>query len=125
MIRGRTILCIEEANTFLNIFGSYFEDRGYCVLRATSVKDGLELLAAKGVDAVVLDYQMSGMSGVAALQVVKRVSSETPVLVLSRAKSTVPQDVRHAATAVLLKDRSTSELVRSVERSLEVKLQKN
>jgi DNA-binding NtrC family response regulator len=125
MIRARTILCIEEADTFLAIFRSYFEDRGYCVLRAASVKEGLELLTAKGVDAVVLDYQMSGMTGVAALQLVKRVSSETPVLVLARAKSTVTQDVRHAATAVLLKDRSTSELMRSVERSLEVKLQKN
>jgi CheY-like chemotaxis protein len=92
MIQPRTILCIDDACTFLQVFRTHFEDRGYRVLTASSRKEGLELLAAKRVDAVILDYQMPGMTSAAALQVAKRVSPETLVVILWGAASTVPQD---------------------------------
>jgi CheY-like chemotaxis protein len=124
MIQPRTILCIDDACTFLQVFRTHFEDRGYRVLRASSGKEGLELLAAKRVDAVILDYQIPGMTSAAALQVSKRVSPGTLVVILSGAASTVPQDARRAATAVLLKDKSMPRLMHSVEGFLEDKLQK-
>jgi CheY-like chemotaxis protein len=125
MIPSRTVLCIDDARTFLEVFRTHFEGRGYRVLTASSGKEALELLEAKRVDAVILDYQMPGMTGAAALQVVKRVSPEALVVILSRAASTVPQDARRAATTVLLKDKSMPRLMHSVEGFLEDKLQKN
>jgi CheY-like chemotaxis protein len=125
MIQPRTILCIDDECTFLQVFRTHFEDRGYRVLTASSGKEALELLEAKRVDAVILDYQMPGMAGAAALQVVKRVSPEALVVMLSGATSAVPQDARRAAAAVLLKDKSMSRLMHSVEGFLEDKLQKN
>jgi CheY-like chemotaxis protein len=125
MIPSRTILCINDARTFLEVFRAHFEDRGYRILTASSRKEGLELLAAKRVDAVILDYQMPGMTAAAALQVVKRVSSETLVVILSGAASAVPQDARRAAATVLLKDKSMSRLMHSVEGFLEDRLQRN
>ena len=119
MIQPRTILCIDDACTFLQVFRTHFEDRGYRVLTASSGKEGLEVLAAKRVDAVILDYQMPGMTSAAALQVSKRVSPGTLVVILSGAASTVPQDARRAATAVLLKgqvDAETDALRRRVPR---------
>jgi len=124
MIQPRTILCIDDACTFLQVFRTHFEDLGYRVLTASSGKEGLELLAAKRVDAVILDYQMPGMTSAAALQVSKRVSPGTLVVILSGAAFTVPQDARRAAATVLLKDKSMPRLMRSVEGFLEDKLQK-
>ena len=49
MIQPRTILCIDDACTFLQVFRTHFEDRGYRVLTASSGKEGLELLAAKNL----------------------------------------------------------------------------
>jgi CheY-like chemotaxis protein len=124
MIQPRTILCIDDACIFLQVFRTHFEDRGYRVLTAANGKEALELLAAKRVDAVILDYQMSGMTGAAALQVSKGVSPGTLFVILSRAASTVPKDARRAATTVMLKDKSMPRLMHSVEGFLEDKLQK-
>jgi DNA-binding NtrC family response regulator len=124
MIQPRTILCIDDACTFLQAFRIHFEDRGYRVLTASSGKEALELLAAKRVDAVILDYQMPGMTGAVALQLSKGVLPGTLVVILSRAASTVPQDARRAATTVLLKDKSMTRLMHSVEGFLQDKLQK-
>jgi hypothetical protein len=60
----------------------------------------------------------------AALQVSKKVSPGTLVVIPSGAASTLPQDARRAATAVLLKDKSMPRLMHSVEGFLEDKLQK-
>ena len=120
LTKPKTILCINNIQSFLCVFRAHFEERGYEVLTASTGKEALELLGGKSVDAVVLDYQVAGMEGAAALQVVKRVSSETPVLMLSGRTAIIPQDVRNAATEVLTKKgMMVSELVRSVERILE------
>jgi DNA-binding response OmpR family regulator len=115
----KTILCInDDRDRFVSAFRSYFEERGYRVLAAPTGMEGLRLLKEIKVDAVVLDYEAPAMSGTAALQVIKGVSPQTQVLILSGAKSKISPDVRHAASAVLMKAFSVSELMRNVERIL-------
>jgi CheY-like chemotaxis protein len=118
----KTILCINDRTRFLNVFRSYFEERGYLVLAAPTGVEGIRLLKKNNVDAVVLDYEAPEMSGAAALQVIKDVSPQTQVLILSGGKSKISPDVRHAASAVLMKVFSTSELMRNVERILKKEL---
>ena len=122
MTAPKTILFINDSQAFLNVFRAHFEHRGYGVLTASTGKDALELLGGKRVDAVVLEYQVTGMLGAAAFQVVKRVALGVPVLMLSGRTATIPQDVRNAATEVLTKGMTVSELVQSVERILEAKI---
>jgi DNA-binding NtrC family response regulator len=118
----KTILCIHDRNGFVSLFRSYFEERGYQVLAASTGMEGIRLLKRNRVDAVVLDYEAPEMSGAAAWQVIKGVSSQTQVLILSGAKSKIAPDVRHAASAVLMKVFSVSELMRNVERIIEKEL---
>jgi hypothetical protein len=54
--------------------------------------------------------------------VIKGVSPQTQVLILSGAKSKISPDVRHAASAVLVKVFSTPELMRNVERIIQKEL---
>ena len=125
MAEPKTILCINNLQAFLNVFRAHFAERGYEVLTASTGKKALELLGEKRVDAVVLDYQVPDMAGAAVLQVVKSVSSETPVLMLSGRTAIIPQDVRNAATEVLTKGMGMSELVLSVDRILEALIAQN
>lgn len=119
---GKAILCINDRITFVSVFRNYFEERGYQVFAASTGMEGIRLLKSINVDAVVLDYEASEMSGAAALQVIKGVSPQTQVLILSGAKSKISPDVRHAATAVLMKVFSASELMRNVERIIKKEL---
>ena len=112
----KTILCINGRIRFLSVFRTYFEQRGYQVLAAPTGMEGMRLLKRTSVDAVVLDFEAPEMSGAAALQVIKGVSPQTQVLILSGARSKISPDVRHAATAVLAKVFSEPELMRNVER---------
>ena len=121
----KTILCIHDRIGFVSVFRNYFEERGYQVFAASTGREGIRLLKGINVDAVVLDYEAPEMSGAAALQVIKGVSPQTQVLILSGAKSKISPDVRHAATAVLMKVFSTPELMRNVERIIKKELPKN
>jgi DNA-binding NtrC family response regulator len=121
----KTILCINDRIRFMSAFRNYFEERGYQVLAAPTGIEGIRLLKRVNVDAVVLDYEASEMSGAAALQVIKGVSPQTQVLILSGGKSKISPDVRHAATAVLMKVFSASELMRNVERIIKKELPKD
>ncbi|HVH72233.1 MAG TPA: response regulator [Candidatus Dormibacteraeota bacterium] len=120
----KTILCIHDRVRFVSMFRNYFEERGYQVLTAPTGMEGIQLLKSNNVDAVVLDYEAPEMSGTAALQLIKGVSPQTQVLILSGAKSKISPDVRHAATAVLVKVFSAPELMRNVEKIIKNELAK-
>lgn len=59
------------------------ESQGYSVLTATSGSEGLALLAANPIQAVVLDYSMPGMDGGQVAQAMKRLKPEVKILMLS------------------------------------------
>lgn len=115
MAEPKTIVYIDDQRDSLDLFHAYFEKSGHKVLTASTGKEGLELLAGNRVDAVVLDYQMLGMSGGAVLQIVKRVRPGVPILVLTERSMVVPQDVRNVTTVVPTRGMSTSKMVRAVE----------
>jgi CheY-like chemotaxis protein len=58
-----TILCIDDHWNGLIRRKMFLEQNGYQVLEATNGPEGLELFASQPVDAVILDYQIPGMSG--------------------------------------------------------------
>jgi len=125
MVEPKTILCINDKVRFVDLFRSYLEECGYQVLTASTGTEGIRVLKGSKVDAVVLDYEAREMSGTTAFQVIKNVSPQTQVLILSGARSDISPDVRHAATAVLMKVYSAPELMLNIERILKEKLRGN
>ena len=125
MSENKTILYIDDQRDSRDVFRARFEKSGGKLLTAATAKEGLELLAGNRVDAVVLHYQMPGMSGGAVLQIVKRVASGLPVLVLAERSMFVPQDVRNVTTVVSTRGMSTSQLVRAVETIFETRIAKS
>ena len=69
------ILTIDDEENIRNGLADNFELEGYDVKEASSGEEGLELIAQGGIDLVITDLRMDGISG---SEVVKKVCSEYP-----------------------------------------------
>ena len=78
-----TILCVDDHWNGLIGRKLFLEQNGYKVIEASDGPEGLKLFATRNVDAVVLDYQMPGMSGDVVAAKMKRINSQVPILLLS------------------------------------------
>jgi len=83
MERKATILCIDDEQPGRLIRKMLLESAGYDVLTAASGREGLQLFCSQPVDAVVLDYWMSDMNGLAVARELRQLSRNTPIIVLS------------------------------------------
>lgn len=81
--KGATILCIDDEEPGLQVRRMLLESAGYNVLCARSGVEGIKAFQAHPVDAVVLDYWMSGMNGIAVARELKRLSPNVPIMILS------------------------------------------
>lgn len=78
-----TILCIDDHWNGLIGRKMLLEKNGYKVLEASGGDEGLKLFSSRNVDAVVLDYQMPGMSGDVIAEKMKSINSHVPIMMLS------------------------------------------
>lgn len=81
--RQHEILCIDDDPQSLKVRGILLESLGYKVLTEPDAVRGLRTFEKHEVDAVVMDYQMPGMSGGEAAVEMKRLRPEVPVLIMS------------------------------------------
>jgi len=77
------ILCIDDHWNGLIGRKMLLEQSGYEVLEASGGDEGLKLFRTHAVDAVVLDYQMPGMSGDVVAAKMKRINAHVPIMLLS------------------------------------------
>src|SRR5437879_5616173 len=52
--RQKTLLCVDDNQSSLNIYKIILEDFGYKILTASSGREGLEVFASNAIDAVIL-----------------------------------------------------------------------
>jgi len=78
-----TILAIEDDPRILKALQRLFSSEGYEIRSANNGKQGLELFAAPGLDGVVLDLMLPGMSGRDICRSMKQANPDIPVIILS------------------------------------------
>ena len=81
--RQKSLLCIDDNQSSLNICKIILEDVGYQVSTASSAREGLEIFASHVIDAVILDYQMPEMNGELVAAEMRRTKPQVPILMLS------------------------------------------
>jgi DNA-binding response OmpR family regulator len=81
--RQKTLLCVDDNQSSLNICKIILEDFGYKVLTASSGREGLEVFESNAIGAVILDYQMPEMNGERVAAEMKRTNPRIPILMLS------------------------------------------
>jgi len=81
---SKTILCIDDDDGMLCYQKVLFERRGYKVLIAASARQGLRIVVACEVAAVVVDYHMPEMNGHEVAIEIKRLKPQIPIVLFSR-----------------------------------------
>jgi len=77
------VLLVDDEEAFVNTISKRMDKRGLKVLEAFSGQEGLDVLAEKKVDVVVLDVKMPGMDGIETLQKIKAAHPLVEVIMLT------------------------------------------
>jgi CheY-like chemotaxis protein len=79
MAPNSTLLCIHRDPAQLTLL----EENGYELITATNGCDGLRLLMARPVDAIVLEYHLGLLDGGVVASVIKQVRPQVPIVMLA------------------------------------------
>ena len=78
-----TILVIDDEEIMREILETLLTREGYDVRLATNAAEGLEAARAMPFDAAIVDMMMPGMDGIGALDELKKVDDDLPVLMIT------------------------------------------
>ena len=78
-----TLLCIDDELSILELRKLLLQQQGYDVCTADSGEKGLELFRKEAIDAVLLDYFMPGMKGDEVAREIRRLSPQTPIILVT------------------------------------------
>jgi putative two-component system response regulator len=78
-----SILCVDDSEDILLICRTILEAGGYRVFTACSGAEGLKLLRAHSMDAVIIDNFMPGMNGAELAREIKRTGDGIRVIMFS------------------------------------------
>ena len=118
----KTILCVEDEDLELKLRKTLFESAGYRVLEAQSASAAMDAFRSSTVDAVVMDYWLSGhgRNGTALAEEMKCMRPKTPIVMLSGFTSLPGEGV--IVDAWMLKAEADPEnLVNEVQRLIELR----
>jgi DNA-binding response OmpR family regulator len=79
----KTVLVIEDQEDLAALYDKALTKEGYEVLKAYTGEEGVALFEDKGADAVVLDMTLPEMHGVQALQAIRGMNANVPVVVVT------------------------------------------
>lgn len=78
-----TILCVDDEELQLRMRAALFESAGFEALQARSANTALEIFRSRRIDAVVMDYWLSGTNGTKVAEEMKRLHPRIPIVMLS------------------------------------------
>lgn len=108
-----TILCIDDEPTAIEARKLLLQSEGYEVLDASTGEEGLRVFQSRRFDAVIVDYWMSGMNGLAVAREIKKLNPSMPVIMLSGLPE-LPGEAVGLADRWILKGRSTQTLLDAI-----------
>ncbi len=79
----KTVLCVEDEKVQLKLRKMLLESAGFDVLEAQSARTAMEIFRSSHVDAVVMDYWLSGQNGTALAEEMKGMRPRIPIIMLS------------------------------------------
>jgi DNA-binding NtrC family response regulator len=81
--RKGTILVIDDEEIMREILETLLTREGYEVRLAADAAEGLECVRSMPLDAVIMDVMMPGMDGITALDEIKKIDDDLPVLMIT------------------------------------------
>src|SRR5690606_35473111 len=78
-----SILVIDDEEIMREVLETLLTREGYSVRFARSAEEGLELARSMPFDVAIVDLMLPGMDGIAALEELKRINEDLPVLMIT------------------------------------------
>ena len=117
----QVVLVVDDEQAQRTVLAGFLRKRGFDVLQASKVEEGLAALASHTVDLVLTDLRMPGATGLDLLEGSRRINPEVPVIVMT-AFGTVASAVdamKRGAADYLTKPIDLDELEVLIARTLE------
>ena len=116
-----TILWADDEIDLLKPHNMFLEQKGYEVITANSGSDAIDLVRDRHFDIVFLDEQMPGISGIEALEVIKREFPNLPVVMITKSEEErIMEDAIGSNIAdYLIKPVNPNQILLSLKRNLE------
>jgi CheY-like chemotaxis protein len=83
MSRTVIVLCVDDEPAVLTSQKKILESVGFSVLTASSGREAIRLFESRPVDVVLMDFLMTGMSGVKVAERMKQLKRKVPIVFLS------------------------------------------
>ena len=118
-----TILWADDEIELLKPHIMFLEQKGYEVVTANNGSDAIDLVREQHFDIVFLDEQMPGISGIEALEVIKRDYPNLPVVMITKSEEErIMEDAIGSNIAdYLIKPVNPNQILLSLKRNLENK----
>ena len=78
-----TILTIDDDESIRKSISYYLEDLGYNLLNAETGNEGLKIFKQESPNLVLIDLRMPDMDGLEVLKAIKKISPDTPSIIIS------------------------------------------
>ena len=117
----RQVLVVEDEDHLRRILELQLLDAGFGVEKASTAEEALPLIDR--ADLILTDFKLPGMTGLEMLQIIRRMDSHVPVIMMT-AFGTVENAVeamKAGASDFLLKPFSLDQLIAVVSKALEIK----
>src|SRR4026209_1598677 len=83
MTRTGTILVVDDEEIMREILETLLTREGHQVRLAANATEGLDLARTMSFDAAIVDMMMPGMDGISALEELKKIDDDLPVLMIT------------------------------------------
>jgi PAS domain S-box-containing protein len=115
-----TVLVVDEQEDVREVIAAHLDALGYQVVQAASGRAALDLLGDNraGIDVLITDYAMPGMSGIELAEAMRAVHPDLPVIIATGYVDTTSFDSRIENAALLKKPYQMNELGAAVEYAL-------
>jgi two-component system alkaline phosphatase synthesis response regulator PhoP len=118
---NKTILLIEDEEHISNLIQLNLELEGYIVHHVVTAEEGIQFISRNGVDLVVSDVMLPGISGIEASQKIKRIKPDIPILMVSALGQSTDRvnGLKSGADDYLSKPFNLEELILRVQKLVE------
>lgn len=122
-MRKTVILWADDEIELLKPHIIFLENKGYEVVTINNGADAIELVRSKPFDIVFLDEQMPGVSGVEALEVIKREFPNLPVVMITKSEEEriMEEAIGRNIADYLIKPVNPNQILLSLKRNLDNK----
>ena len=116
----KKILVVDDEHDICDFVQSFFRERGYAVVTASSGEDALVAIKNEKPDLVLLDIKMKGMDGIAALKHIKDMDKNIKVVMVTAMEEQERMDeaCRLGACEYITKPLVLDNLENAVEKNL-------